>query len=76
MPLARLPTQQDDMAIKNPAIIFVLTSQLIWKMKRSLDRTSKDLNESRDEKVSSSLMDYATIQIAIVRQDRTGVCSA
>ena len=76
MPLARLPTQQDDMAIKNPAIIFVLTSQLIWNMKRSLDRTSKDLNESRDEKVSSSLMDYATIQIAIVRQDRIGVCSA
>jgi hypothetical protein len=45
-------------------------------MKRSLDRTSKDLNESRDEKVSSSLMDSATIQIAIVRQDRIGVCSA
>ena len=55
---------------------YLFTGQLIWKMKRSLDRTSKDLNESRDEKVSSSLMDSATIQIAIVRQDRIGVCSA
>ena len=76
MLLARTPNEQNDMVIRNTATVFVYCSHLIWKMKRSLDRTSKDLNESRDEKVSSSLMDYATIQIAVVRQDRIGVCSA